>query len=162
MGGSAAELILFPEARQKMLRHCLACLPEEACGMLGGAFSAGPGGPAVAQAVLPVTNALHSPVRFRMDPREQWKAFNCLDAQELDLVAIFHSHPTGPEHPSPTDLAEFAYPGVFSLILSPCPGDPSLVLSAAWQVLAFEISGEPPAWKGIPVRIAGLSQPGQA
>ena len=144
-----------------MLEHCLTCLPEEACGMLGGAFSAGPGGPAIAQVALPVTNALHSPVRFRMDPHEQLKAFNRLDEQGLDLVAIFHSHPTGPEHPSLTDLAEFAYPGVFSLILSTRPVDLSPVDLAAWQVLAFEITGEPPASKGIPVQIVDLPQPGQ-
>ncbi len=28
----------------------------------------------------------------------------------MDLMGIYHSHPNGPDHPSPTDLAENMYP----------------------------------------------------
>jgi proteasome lid subunit RPN8/RPN11 len=28
----------------------------------------------------------------------------------LELVGIYHSHPNGPDHPSPTDIAENMYP----------------------------------------------------
>ena len=79
---------------------------------------------------LPITNELHSPVRFRMDPAEQLQAFLQFESQGLDLLAIYHSHPNGPPHPSPTDIAEFTYPGVLYLILSPGP--------SGWQVREFE------------------------
>jgi proteasome lid subunit RPN8/RPN11 len=36
----------------------------------------------------------------------------------MDLVGIFHSHPTGPETVSPTDIAEAAY-AVVHIILAP-------------------------------------------
>ena len=118
-----------------MLDHLLACLPEEACGLLGGRLGLPASGhPARCQAVLPVPNALHSPVRFRMDPAEQLKAFYWFEEHGLDLVAIFHSHPGGPGHPSATDLAEFAYPGTFYLIWSPGPPE------TGWQLNAFHLS----------------------
>jgi proteasome lid subunit RPN8/RPN11 len=93
--------------------------------------------------MLPIENALHSPVRFCMAPAAQLQAFQALEADGLDLLAIFHSHPTGPREPSPTDLAEFAYPGVLSLILFPTDAQ-------AWSARAFHIqgalfSGETPA-----------------
>ena len=159
MSASAVKLILTPEARQIMLAHCLACLPEEACGLLGGLFTeAG----VQVQAVLPITNALHSPVRFRMDPEEQLKAFYYLDEHNLELVTIFHSHPAGPEHPSPTDLAEFAYPGVFTLILFPAQADLPADDPSGWQMRAFEIAGNPAVWTDTSVRVVDLSQPGQS
>jgi proteasome lid subunit RPN8/RPN11 len=37
----------------------------------------------------------------------------------FELLAIYHSHPKGPESPSETDLAEFAYPGVYTIIWFP-------------------------------------------
>jgi proteasome lid subunit RPN8/RPN11 len=83
--------------------------PEEACG-----FVAGKRG--VTRKVIPVTNALHSPVRFRMEPSQQLEGMLEIDRQDWDMAAIYHSHPHGPPHPSPTDLAEAAYPNVIHLI----------------------------------------------
>ena len=113
---------------QAMLAHLDACLPEEGCGLLGGSLAGG-----AAVALLPVENALHSPVRFSMAPTALFEALNELDRRGLDLVAFYHSHPNGPGAPSATDRAEFAYPGVLSLIASPGP--------EGWQVRAFRIDG---------------------
>ncbi len=87
--------------------------PEEACGLLAGIA------PGQVERVFAVTNRLHSPSRFEMEPQEQLRAFLDIEAAGLELLAIYHSHPTGPAHPSPTDLEEFAYPGVAYLILAP-------------------------------------------
>ena len=108
-----------------MLAHVQHCLPAEACGLLGGRAGR-------CQVVLPVTNRLHSPIRYQMDPQEQVNAFYWLDDHNLDLLAIFHSHPTGPDRPSPTDLAEFAYPGTLTVICWPD--------ASGWQVSAFAIT----------------------
>jgi proteasome lid subunit RPN8/RPN11 len=70
-----------------------------------------------------------------MDPEDQLKAFYWLEEHGLDLLAIFHSHPSGPSHPSATDLAEFAYPGVLYLIWSPGIHGPD------WQLHAFRLEG---------------------
>jgi proteasome lid subunit RPN8/RPN11 len=99
------------ELRDQMLKHILSWLPEEACGLLAGKDGR------VAR-VFPVENAEHSPVRFRMDPEQQVCAFEEIEERELELLAIFHSHPMGPAGLSATDLAEAAYPGVWHVIWS--------------------------------------------
>jgi proteasome lid subunit RPN8/RPN11 len=52
-----------------------------------------------------------------MDPVEQLRAFNWLESHGLELLGIFHSHPSGLETASATDIAEAAYP-VVHVILS--------------------------------------------
>jgi len=98
-----ADLLLPASAIHSMRAHVERWAPEEACGLLSG----------VGRSVLevhPVENAEHSPVRFRMAPAEQIGAMLAMERQGRDLLAIYHSHPQGPSMPSPTDLAEAAYP----------------------------------------------------
>jgi [CysO sulfur-carrier protein]-S-L-cysteine hydrolase len=116
---------------QMMLAHIRAHLPEESCGLIGGRRE---GRTARAAAVILVPNELRSPVRFRMDPARQLEAFYWLEKQQMELLAIFHSHPAGPPVPSATDLEEFAYPGSLTLICSPLGGN------GAWQMRGFCIA----------------------
>jgi len=95
-------LKLKPEHMQTMRRHVTVQAPLEACGLLAGKQDS-------VETVLRVRNAEQSPVRFRMDTQEQYNAFKWMDANNLDLLGIFHSHPSGPETVSPTDIAEAAY-----------------------------------------------------
>jgi len=104
-------LRLSTDQRDQMLGHVISWLPEEACGLLAGTEGR-------VTAVLPVENAEHSPVRFRMDPEQQVRALQEIEEQDLILLAIYHSHPTGPTGPSLTDLTEAAYPGVCHVIWS--------------------------------------------
>jgi proteasome lid subunit RPN8/RPN11 len=116
---------------QEMILHVQRSLPEEACGLAGGVFSGESGR---VEIILPVVNQLHSPVRFRMDPAGQLAAFRTFEEQGLELIAIYHSHPNGPQIPSFSDMAEFYYPGVLSLVLSPQTG------GFDWRVRAFHIT----------------------
>lgn len=100
------QLALTRSQIQAMRLHVNAGLPLEACGLLAGREG-------TVQKVIPVANHAHSPVRFRMDPVEQLQAFNWMEANGLELVGIFHSHPAGPDGPSPTDIAEAAYAVVY-------------------------------------------------
>jgi len=113
--------------------------PEEACGLLSGQIEVGIYRVA---AVIPATNELHSPVRYRLDPHEQIAAFNQIDAEGLDLVGIYHSHPAGPPGPSPTDIAEAFYPEAVYLIWSAPTGDwqCSASLIQLGQVIPVQIS----------------------
>jgi len=61
---------------------------------------------------LAVKNAAQSKVLFRMDPKAQLRAMEQIEAEGLEMIAIFHSHPRGPSVPSPTDLNEAVYPVV--------------------------------------------------
>jgi len=131
-------LHLSPAVQASMREHVARMLPEEACGLLAGRDGQ-------VKAAVPVTNELHSPVRFRMDPKEQLNAFHWIEREGLDLLAIYHSHPHGPDHPSPTDLGEFYYPGVFSAIWWCENGD--------WRMRAFDLDRKP--FQEIPVVITG-------
>lgn len=79
-----------------------ACSPLEACGLLGGKDR-------VVSEVIQITNQARSPVRYQMDPLEQVQAFDRLETAGLELLGIYHSHPSGPAFPSETDIAEAAY-----------------------------------------------------
>jgi len=88
-----------------MQRHINFEAPLESCGLLGGRAGS-------VELVLPVKNAAQSRVRFQMDPGAQLRAMQQIEAEGLELLAIFHSHPKGPSMPSPTDIREALYPVV--------------------------------------------------
>jgi len=41
-----------------------------------------------------------------------------MEAEGLELIAIYHSHPDGPARPSATDVANAYYPDTVQLIIS--------------------------------------------
>jgi proteasome lid subunit RPN8/RPN11 len=96
------QLVIGRECRDDVIAHVESQMPLEACGLLAGKNDR-------VEMALPVRNQAQSPVRFVMDPHEQLKAFERIDSTGLDLLGIFHSHPTGPETASVTDIAEAAY-----------------------------------------------------
>ena len=122
------EILINTQNWEQMRAHVDRHLPEEACGLLTGKIQ-----PESYQAfsVIPTTNILHSPVRYEIAPQEQLAAFNRLDEMNWDLVGIFHSHPLGPDRPSPTDIAEAYYPEVVYLIWSLRTGE--------WRCRGFSI-----------------------
>ena len=115
---------------QAMVDHASICLPEECCGLLGGGLN---GAVASAESIFPVTNILHSPVRFYMDPGDQVRILQEIEDRQMELTGIFHSHPKGPQVPSETDIQEFFYPGVAALILAPQTS------GRGWGMRAFHI-----------------------
>lgn len=111
---------------QEMLDHVHQHVPLEACGLLAGKHDQ-------VEKVIKVQNQAQSPVRFVMEPYEQLQAFDWIDSNELELLGIFHSHPTGPETVSLTDIAEAAYE-VVHLIWSRTHGQ--------WQARGFWIEAD--------------------
>jgi [CysO sulfur-carrier protein]-S-L-cysteine hydrolase len=97
-----SQLLIKASHWHEMHQHVHQNAPLEACGLLAGKNDS-------VEKVLLVRNQAQSPVRFVMDPHEQLDAFTWIDSQALDLLGIFHSHPTGPETVSVTDIAEAAY-----------------------------------------------------
>jgi len=97
-----SKLILSNQQIRKIVNHVSNHAPLEACGLLAGKNER-------VEKVLFVQNQAQSPVRFVMDPIQQLKAFDWIDDNGLELLAIFHSHPAGPETASPTDIAEASY-----------------------------------------------------
>ncbi len=99
------QLVIHQPDWDIMRAHVESQAPLEACGLLAGKNDS-------VQRVFLIENQAQSPARFRMDPTEQLRAFNTMEADEMDLLAIFHSHPAGPEAVSPTDMEEASYPVV--------------------------------------------------
>ena len=96
---------------QQIIDQAKAEHPNEACGLLGGTDGA-------ATRLFRMTNAERSPVNYRMEPAEQLKVFNEIDAEGLELVAIYHSHTRSPAYPSSTDVSLAYYPEAVYLIVS--------------------------------------------
>ena len=102
----------------EMVAHARADAPNECCGMV-----AARDGEAVA--VHRATNIAHSPLRYVMDPGEQFRIQDEIESAGLDLGAIYHSHTRSEPVPSPTDvnLARFgdsdqpAFPGTLFVIV---------------------------------------------
>ena len=74
------------------------------------------------QATVKRLGALPGPMRaevaYFMDPKEMLQAFKDMRARQLDLVAIYHSHPHSPAYPSTTDIGLAYYPDAAYLIVS--------------------------------------------
>ena len=91
------ELELARAVVDEMVEHCLAGRPNEACGLL-----ASKDGEIVR--VIRMQNAAGSPVRYSLDPAEQFAAYRMFDEAGLDLAGVFHSHTHTEAYPSPTDV----------------------------------------------------------
>jgi proteasome lid subunit RPN8/RPN11 len=82
----------------EMVAHAREDLPNECCGMVGGRDGE-------ATDVIRVANAAASPLRYEMDPKEQY--------------AIYHSHTKSAAYPSQTDVNQaVAWPDQVYLIVS--------------------------------------------
>ena len=104
------------EIRKELAAHARREAPNEACGLV--AFRDG-----VAERYLPGENALSSPYRFELRPRDPADFF--LEDEGYQL-AVFHSHPESAPRPSRTDIENI---GLWE-------GRPYLILRADTQELA--------------------------
>jgi proteasome lid subunit RPN8/RPN11 len=98
---------------------------EECCGLLAGRDG-------VITQMFPAANALASATAYEIAPLELFHTLREMRAAELDLLGIYHSHPTGENRPSPRDIEQAFYPDAAYFILSPLP-------AAAQPVRAFSI-----------------------
>ena len=93
--------------------------PNECCGLVGGVNGD-------AKTLYPARNSEASPLRYNLDPQDQFRIMEEMDANGEDLAAIYHSHTKSPAYPSQTDINLAAYPGVVYLIVSLAEGEEPL------------------------------------
>jgi [CysO sulfur-carrier protein]-S-L-cysteine hydrolase len=99
-----------------MLEHALAERPLECCGLLAGLIQKD--GTGLVERRYPLVNAAASPVEFESEPRGMFAAVRDIDRRGLEVLAVYHSHPTSEPAPSRTDLARNWSPNVVNLIVS--------------------------------------------
>ena len=98
--------------RDEIVAQARAEAPKECCGMIGGADGE-------AATLYRAANAEASPLRYSLDPRDQFRIMEQMEAAGEELLAIYHSHTASPAYPSQTDvnLAD-AWPDPLYLICS--------------------------------------------
>ena len=112
----------------EMISHAREDAPQEACGILAGR------GHRVLR-MYRARNAQRSPTSYSLDPEEQYRIFRDIEDRGLELVGIYHSHPSSPATPSDTDIEQAYYPEVSYVLISLAdPDEP--------QLRAFRITEE--------------------
>lgn len=121
----AGRLAIPCDLHEQLIELCREGLPNESCGLAAGA-------PGALARLYPLTNTAASPERYEVDPLEQLNAYQSMADDELDVAAVYHSHPATPARPSVTDIAEAYDPHTAYVIVSFAAEEPS--------VRAFSIS----------------------
>lgn len=88
-------------AHLQMIQHAIAGLPDEACGLLGGAY----GGDLVS-AFCPTVNADASTKTYSIGPGGFLAADQAFGPLGIDVIGVMHSHTHTDPYPSPTDVAQ--------------------------------------------------------
>ncbi|PKO23199.1 MAG: hypothetical protein CVU38_05430 [Chloroflexi bacterium HGW-Chloroflexi-1] len=111
---------LAPGMAAEIIAHAHAGYPEEVCGIIAGR-------PEIAVALHRGRNVSPTPrVAYELDVKTLARQI-AFEDEGLTLAAIYHSHPAGPETPSPTDVARAFYPESVHIICSLAdPRRPSL------------------------------------
>ncbi len=112
----------------QMLAQASEQAPLEACGILAGSDHR-------VQQFYKMANTDQSADHFTMAPEEQFAVMKDMRAKGLEMLAIYHSHPSSPARPSAEDIRLAFTPGVIYVIVS-------LQESAELQIRGFTIDGE--------------------
>lgn len=96
-----------------MIAHARADHPDEACGVIiGAAASDQP------TRLVQMINADRSPTFFRFDPGEQFRLYQEMDANDEEIVVVYHSHTATGAYPSRTDISLAAEPQAHYVLVS--------------------------------------------
>jgi proteasome lid subunit RPN8/RPN11 len=135
---------LSEELADEIVQHCKAGTPNEACGILGSSD-----GEIVK--VFRMSNASASPVRYSLDPQEQFAAYRKLEKEGWELGGVFHSHTRTEAYPSPTDvrLASEDVPYVIVSLAS----DPPVI--RAFRIQKDHWTDETGTVEEVPVTVSG-------
>ena len=93
-----------------IVAHAREEAPDECCGMIATRDG-------VAVAVHRAENAAHSPLRYEINPKDQYRIELAIDDAELDLGAIYHSHTRSDPYPAQTDINLAFHPDALYVIV---------------------------------------------
>jgi [CysO sulfur-carrier protein]-S-L-cysteine hydrolase len=107
------------QIHDELLEHAREDAPNECCGLIG----AVDGEP---RTVYRARNSEASPLRYNLDPQDQFRIMTEMEERGEELSAIYHSHTASPAYPSQTDINLAAYPDALYLIVSLADGEEPL------------------------------------
>ena len=147
-------LSLPPALRAELVHEAVTASPSEACGILAGRGRA-------VERVFPVRNSAdeidaqrgvfrdratgavsagRAAVHYYMDPRDQLRVYNAIDALDLDVVGYYHSHTHTEARPSATDIRLASdLQVVYLLVGLEDPDEPSV---RAWRIVKADPDDE--------------------
>lgn len=108
-----AEIRFARDVAGEVLRHARSNLDEECCGLLAGRHGV------ITQAFPAQNAAKHPATAYEIAPRELFRIMREIRTSRLELLGIYHSHPTGDNQPSARDVERAYYPDAAYFILSP-------------------------------------------
>ena len=136
-------MLVLPESHwDRIVAHCLDCLPLEACGLLAGAQDqpGGAGPMAIVRDVFPATNAARSARVYTVEPRDLLRADRAAETAGLALIGVWHSHTHTPAFPSPTDVGQAPDPDWHYVLVSLSDVEPVL---RSYRIVAGQVTEEP-------------------
>ena len=104
---------------EEMVRHAREDAPNECCGLIGGEDGE-------AKTLYRARNAEASPLRYNLDPHDQFRIMTEMEERGEELSAIYHSHTGSAAYPSQTDINLAAYPDTLYLIVTLVEGEEDL------------------------------------
>ena len=107
------------EIYDELVAHAREDAPNECCGLIGGQNGE-------LRTVYRARNSESSPLRYNIDPQDQFRIMSEMDERGEELSAIYHSHTASPAYPSQTDINLAAYPDAVYLIVSLADGEQPL------------------------------------
>jgi len=96
---------------ERMVAQAKALAPIETCGILAGKDNK-------AEKLFEMTNADNRSDHFMMEPKEQFTVVKNIRSADLEMLAIYHSHPETPARPSAEDIRLALTPDVIYVIVS--------------------------------------------
>jgi proteasome lid subunit RPN8/RPN11 len=107
-------LVIPRPLHAEMVAQAVDEAPLECCGVLAGTVTDGVG---MVAARYPLANAAASPTEYESDGRAMFDAWRDMRQRGIDVLAVYHSHPTSLPVPSNTDLARNYSESVINLII---------------------------------------------
>ena len=113
---------ITPTIRSEIQAHLQSAYPEEGAGFLLGLVA---GDERLVRAIIPVDNAREDAARgnrYLITPQDTYRAELEAEAQDFEVLGVFHSHPDVPNVPSEFDR-EWALPWYSYIIVRVDRGD---------------------------------------
>lgn len=117
---------------ESVVSHSLQEHPLECCGLLVGKKITESGKLKYkVQQVIKLENVLKSATEFESSPESMFKAMREMRLTDLEILAVYHSHPNSSPVPSSKDICGHLSPEIFMLIIGNVKTDKNVGL---WEI----------------------------